>query len=306
MILETQRKEAAMNLEYELEHYQTLSALFQEIVFAYTSVPPTLLLSGWGAEKAGLSRVTANPAADSRLLSLFGERTLHSIADTFVQSTPGRSLRMDVALNLGKTICWHRISWHPVQTENGSIIIGKIANIHEEYIRISALRHLATSDVLTGLTNHTYAKECIRQRLSSQQDTDFALILMDIDFFKTANDQYGHIFGDHVLRYTAGKLRSAVLGSDIAARVGGDEFMVFLEDRGSLEEIVNRIFLALTGEYRGFPVSVSMGIARTDTAGRSYNTLFHCADQALYAAKQEGRGRHVFYHAGIDSLPRQV
>ena len=126
-------------------------------------------------------------------------------------------------------------------------------------------------------------------------------MIFDLDHFKNANDTYGHIFGDEVLKFLADKLRESIRGNDIAARVGGDEFLMFLEYRGELEPIISRIYHTISGStYGEFPISLSMGIARTELVGTDYETMFHAADQALYRVKRSGRGRYEYYDGSIE------
>ncbi|MDE6260571.1 MAG: diguanylate cyclase, partial [Oscillospiraceae bacterium] len=82
------------------------------------------------------------------------------------------------------------------------------------------------------------------------------------------------------------------------ARVGGDEFLIFLEYKEDLESTIEGIYSRLAGgDYQGFPISVSMGVASADEVGRDYETLFRCADQALYVVKHSGKkGRYNYYH----------
>ena len=100
----------------------------------------------------------------------------------------------------------------------------------------------------------------------------------------------------------AEKLRQSIRGGDIAARVGGDEFLIFLEYKGDLDLVVSRIFESLCGTYEDFTISVSMGIAPTATAGCDYDMLFHSADQALYTVKRGGRGQYRFYDESMKQM----
>ena len=135
------------------------------------------------------------------------------------------------------------------------------------------------------------------ERLEDRPGGHYALAILDLDHFKRANDTYGHLFGDEALKFLADRLRRSIRGGDIAARVGGDEFLIFLEYKEELESTIEGIYSRLAGgDYQGFPISVSMGVACTDVVGRDYKTLFRCADQALYVVKHSGKkGRYNYY-----------
>ena len=143
--------------------------------------------------------------------------------------------------------------------------------------------------------NHAYAKKRILERIESRPTASCALVIFDLDHFKSANDTYGHSFGDQVLVHLAEKLRQCIRGGDIAARVGGDEFLIFLEYKDDVETVISRIFHSLCGQFEHFPLSISMGVALTSTSMCDYDDLFHAADQALYTVKRGGRGQYRFY-----------
>ncbi len=150
--------------------------------------------------------------------------------------------------------------------------------------------------------NRNYARTQIIDRIVHHQDVSYALVIIDLDYFKDANDQYGHLFGDKVLQYMSEKLRKNIRSGDIVARVGGDEFMAFTQYVSDPELMVERIFQSLIGKYENFKISVSMGIALTDMVGYDYTKLFHNADKALYAAKRAGRGRYCFYDPSMQDM----
>ena len=123
-------------------------------------------------------------------------------------------------------------------------------------------------------------------------------IMACADYFKSANDTYGHMFGDEVLKFLAERMRHSIRGGDIAARVGGDEFLIFLEYKDDLEGAIEGIYSRVSGGvYKDFAISVSMGVASTQEAGCDYDSLFRCADQALYVVKHSGeKGHYNYYH----------
>ena len=99
-----------------------------------------------------------------------------------------------------------------------------------------------------------------------------------------------------MLKFLAERMRHSIRGGDIAARVGGDEFLIFMEYKTVIEPQVKRIFELLCGAYGEFTISVSMGVANAKDCRGDYESLFQRADQALYAAKRGGRGRYCFYN----------
>ena len=174
-------------------------------------------------------------------------------------------------------------------------VLGKATDVHETRQKLEELTRKASRDPMTGLLNRAAAKERIEARMQDRPDSHFALVLFDLDYFKSANDTYGHQFGDAVIRAVADRMHHSVRASDLCCRAGGDEFMFFLEYNTDLERTVDRIFHQLCGDYEGFNISVTMGVARSETIGFHYDSLFKAADQALYAAKRDGKGRYFFY-----------
>ena len=168
--------------------------------------------------------------------------------------------------------------------------------------QLKRLEKQASLDPLTGLLNHAAARKRMEERLSGQEESKFAFIIFDLDYFKLANDTYGHKFGDDVLIYIAETLRNVLRKEDLAVRIGGDEFLIILEYHEDIEPVADRIFQILKGNYEHFPISISMGISMTENNIREYDTLFKRADKALYAAKRGGRGRYVFYDDMMDNM----
>lgn len=162
------------------------------------------------------------------------------------------------------------------------------------------LRDLAHHDPLTGLANRALLDDRLQQAIlrGRRQAQGFALLLVDLDGFKPVNDAYGHAVGDALLKGLAGRLVGAVRGTDTVARIGGDEFVVLLEeadDEGRAEGVGEKIVAALGQPLRIGPhlvtVGASVGIAGWPGDGEDPQALLRAADRAMYAAKREGRGR---------------
>jgi len=158
----------------------------------------------------------------------------------------------------------------------------------------------ATTDGLTGLFNHAFFLQALRQELlrSRRQGLKAALLLLDLDDFKRVNDQRGHVEGDRALMRATAVLRESVRGIDIAARYGGEEFAVLLPDTSRLGALVvaERIRQRLEERFaRSRPqLTVSGGIAVFPEDASAPADLIVRADAALYAAKAAGKNRILF------------
>jgi diguanylate cyclase (GGDEF)-like protein len=161
------------------------------------------------------------------------------------------------------------------------------------------LARLAAQDPLTGLANRRQFQERLRQDMAQHRrhGTPGSLVMLDLDHFKQVNDTHGHATGDLVLMEAADRVKAALRPSDVAARIGGEEFAVLLPDSdiGNAVTVAERLRSALTELVvfapDGRPVSVtaSIGVAAWQHDDRDERDLLERADQALYAAKHAGR-----------------
>jgi diguanylate cyclase (GGDEF)-like protein/PAS domain S-box-containing protein len=163
----------------------------------------------------------------------------------------------------------------------------------------SAAHELASRDTLTGLLNRRGFDAALEKLQSpSRGDANFALLQIDLDRFKAVNDTNGHEAGDHVLREVARIFESSVRRSDIVARMGGDEFAILLpgvDSAEKAEELAKKIISAVSqaidvGGGLFANIGASIGIAFADDPGETPAALLRRADNAMYAAKQAGRG----------------
>jgi diguanylate cyclase (GGDEF)-like protein len=159
-------------------------------------------------------------------------------------------------------------------------------------------RLLADLDGLTGLHNQRYFHEMLAREVARARryGRGLALVVFDLDDFKSVNDRVGHLAGDAVLAETAARTRDVVRSADIACRVGGDEFAVLLPEASGHEAelLYRRLQRAVSSNpvAEAGTVSVSAGIAELEP-GDEPSTLFERADEALYRAKKRGKGQVV-------------
>jgi diguanylate cyclase (GGDEF)-like protein len=159
-------------------------------------------------------------------------------------------------------------------------------------------RFLAHHDALTGLPNRLYFDRLLEEILSRGEQDRCAVLCIDLDRFKAVNDTYGHSAGDAVLRTVAARILAAVEGRGIAARVGGDEFIVLLHEglgrdavRLLCDGIVESICAEIPIEGGSASVGASIGVAWWPEDARTAKSIIRSADEALYRAKEDGRGR---------------
>jgi diguanylate cyclase (GGDEF)-like protein len=191
-----------------------------------------------------------------------------------------------------------------------SVLAARLARIrarerrqrHELQQAVARIQELATRDELTGLVNRrqmTVLLEQERQR-SARSGRVFSLAVVDIDHFKSVNDRFGHGVGDEVLRNLARHMPQALRTTDVAARWGGEEFVVLLPDsalgtaRVGLERLRGRIAATPMAHLSGVPVRVTVSAGLTEhIAGETVQQTLERADGALYEAKSQGRNRTV-------------
>ena len=167
-----------------------------------------------------------------------------------------------------------------------------------------AARHAALHDPLTDLPNRTLALDRLAYAVNRRQreGIDVAVLVLDVDRFKTINDASGHAAGDEVLLVLAGRLTAAVRSTDTVARLSGDEFIVICPDvkgtRGATE-VAERLASAVTGrmvlDSGEHAFTVSTGIALAGARQDTPESLLRDADAAMYRAKARGRGRYELF-----------
>jgi len=185
---------------------------------------------------------------------------------------------------------------------------------HERIVRLNAeleervayrtqqLRELASREPLTGLYNRRHFREVLERRFAeaTRYDTDLSCVMIDLDEFKQANDHFGHHIGDELLILVATTILGQLRTADVAARYGGDEFIVLLPqtdaDRSTVlaERIVEEFAREAQIRFPQTSVSMSIGIANLRAVGvEDAESLIRAADRALYRAKRAGKNRIV-------------
>ncbi len=195
---------------------------------------------------------------------------------------------------------YFRISYKHVSDENGNIvfIVGKGRNIHLQKM----FEERSQKDLLTECYNKISSENIVGDKLAYLPNKQHAFFIVDIDNFKAINDNLGHYFGDVVLREISSSLKEIFRDEDVVSRIGGDEFVVFLENISNVKlikdkantilEVYNKTY---SGDNQDYSISGSIGIAIYPQDGTTYDELYKNADKALNQAKLLGKNRYVMY-----------
>lgn len=203
---------------------------------------------------------------------------------------------------------WLEVHLHeePAPSTETVVISGTLVNMAGWKNEVDLWKEKANRDALTGLYNREYFEHFASSHLEKETLTTAAIVFIDIDDFKQVNDSLGHMFGDDILCCVAKRVLGIFRHTDIVARYGGDEFVVFVSgiSRPDLEKRLNQLCEVFRYPYRNdtvtYQISGSIGAAMFPEDGETYQTLLNHADSALYAAKARGKDQFMLYHPGLD------
>ena len=205
---------------------------------------------------------------------------------------------------------WIRTVKRPLPTVDGGpprYLLGISEDITDRRKTEDRLAHMAFHDVLTDLPNRIFFQQYLERALRDQKSSTIVLFYLDLDFFKTINDTYGHHVGDKLLKEVAARFRSCLCASDMVARLGGDEFAIVTKVYGddNAADIAGRLLQCFDlpfdlGQCLTH-IGASIGIAASPDRGQTADILMRHADIALYAAKAEGRGVAKIYTRDMSS-----
>ncbi len=198
----------------------------------------------------------------------------------------------------------------PVFDENGRIsgIIALINNVTDHQLLKMELEKRAKTDTLTGLLNKSASQDLVRMIAANYQKENgrCALLILDIDLFKQINDTYGHAEGDRVLAEIGRIINNNCRTQDVAGRIGGDEFMIFMRNINVPENACNlarrlqdEVSAAFAGDHLAGRISLSIGIALCPEHGNHFEDLFRAADRALYYVKKHGKAAYKVYQEDL-------
>jgi putative two-component system response regulator len=298
--------ERTINLvEEERTKYQFLADLSNEIIIDYDVDDDVITFSEKGWKELNLPMSVNRFSQNLDKLPILSQRELRKIFEKVRKTTPIHPIvreQYELTMPDGNN-AWYEIilrtMWSREIVPKIKGVIGKLLDINEQKLEMMRLENLAARDNLTNLYNRTTAQNMIEHYMTnSKYPRAGAFVFLDVDNFKRVNDNNGHIFGDKVLSNYAEVISSNIRSNDVAARVGGDEFIVFLKDLSNeivIKKQIDRLYDAFRVMGEDQDCSISMGIALFPKDAADYKTLSECADQALYQAKSKGKNQYCFY-----------
>lgn len=246
-----------------------------------------------------LDRLAVRLKSEQSELSHF-HRAIGQVSNALVKSASKDNVTTDLLLKVVGAIDHAGKQ----RLRSGTEIIQEVGQNREEFDALRQelieMRKLAHTDALTGLANRRSFDETLARTVGDGKL--FSMIIADIDHFKKINDEYGHTFGDHVLKAVARAISSALRADSFVARTGGEEFAIMtlkIDPRGA-RAVAERIRLAVENlplriETKPVKVTISLGIALSTPAANG-EQIYQAADSALYASKASGRNRVTFYN----------
>lgn len=203
-----------------------------------------------------------------------------------------------------------RLTINTTYNEDGSVNcrIGLFSDVTEKRRREALIWRQANFDQLTELPNRQMFYEKLQYCIvdSKNSGLPFALVFLDLDFFKEVNDTFGHAIGDELLRIVAERIRGSVRKEDQVARLGGDEFTLIIQNLKHLDHVrtvCTKVLESVAQPYslnnNTVHISVSMGVAFYPDNGIDATELLKQADLAMYMSKEKGRNQYSFFSASM-------
>ena len=159
------------------------------------------------------------------------------------------------------------------------------------------LIHLSEIDPLTSVFNKETTQKLIDQKLKNHEH--FCFLILDVDDFKSVNDNYGHAVGDKVLKNLSDLFKNHFRQTDIVGRIGGDEFIILIEDEhiaeSRIQSLLKKVNELKIEELQDFKLSISVGMAFAPNNGTTFMELYRHADHALYQTKRTGKNNYKIY-----------
>tara|TARA_R110002074_G_scaffold157246_1_gene314064 strand:- start:6286 stop:9414 length:3129 start_codon:yes stop_codon:yes gene_type:complete len=296
--IESARAQAELRRERDYSRY-----ILDSMTEGFASVSADWTMTHYNAEAARISQFPISEVIGRNLWEVWPELKGTVVEDLYVRvRQTGKSSTTEVPhLTPDGNQVWLEMRAYPA-LDGGLAVFFR--DITERKLVDEEIRHASLHDPLTGLPNRAmlfeYASHLLPHNRRASQGA--AVLFLDLDRFKPINDTHGHEVGDKVLKEVSGRLSRTLRAEDLVIRMGGDEFVVLLQDidaSAHAADVARNITTTISEPYQigelALSVSTSIGISMFPRDGEDIDTLVSHADAAMYEAKQEGRNNFQFY-----------
>ena len=222
------------------------------------------------------------------------------------EKPPSSNTQIQCLTNVAKEQYAVQLAMNPILNQSGAVsgLVYAMSDLTEVFKVSQQMAHLATHDALTELPNRMLLQDRLNQAINaaSRSEKYIAVLFIDLDGFKKINDELGHSAGDLLLIQVAKRLQANIRKMDTAARWGGDEFVIMLENLDHEElaaEIAEKILQAMSQSFHIFDQAIvitpSIGVSLFPKDGTTADSLLSRADTAMYSVKEKGRNAFHFY-----------
>lgn len=302
----TARKQEQEELRLSLERYQIIMDQATDIIFEWDIREDTLHFSPNWYKKFGYQPISEQISGRIPLSKNIHPQDMPAFVKIMRDSAAGVPYS-ETEFRI-RAICdrydWCRIRATTLFDSDHRAVkaVGVIIDIGNEKKQTQTLLDMAQKDALTGLYNKATIKSLVEHCMQENKGCGMqALFILDVDHFKDVNDCYGHPAGDSLLSSVAETIRKSIRQCELAGRIGGDEFLIYLPHVNSQDSAVKKAeqliasLSMLSPEIGAPPISCSIGVAAFSSEDMTFQSLYKCADCALYARKKNGRGGVTLY-----------
>lgn len=306
----TEFKRANEEIRFNAERLRMIMEKSDSIIYEWNIIDDTVVFSDNWRTRMGYPHEKNKFLENAHLRDTVHADDLHMCIDLLKKAQKGQ-LYGEAIIRLKKCTgeyIWVRNCVVTLMDENNvpKCATGVCIDIDSERRESLRLKVKAERDHLTELYNRGATESLIEDILDkSESDSVHAMLLIDVDNFKNINDTYGHQEGDKILRAIGEGLKGLFREGDVTGRIGGDEFLVFIKnvpDESVFYTRVQEVLLMFDGLNRSakYPVSSSIGVAQFPSHGKTYETLHHKADIAMYSSKKSGKNKFTVYSEDLE------
>ncbi|WP_297424142.1 diguanylate cyclase [Clostridium sp.] len=287
------------------ERYGIIISQTEDIIFEWNINKDTIYFSENWKKKFGYEPITSSISENISKSNSIHKDDIKQLGKVLNDIIKGETYaEAEIRIRKEKIeYIWCKIRITAMFDKNGNIFkaIGIIIDIDKEKKKTEELLYKAQRDSLTSLYNKGTSQSMIEEFIKDNNSSG-ALFVIDLDNFKAVNDNLGHLAGDVVLTNISSMISKNFYDDSIVGRIGGDEFIIFLKNveseeqiRDSAEELLNVFRRNTAKEILDYNISASIGIAKYPEHGETYKELFISADKAVYLAKNRGKDNYCIF-----------